>query len=122
MIADIVKLREIATDAQALEVSSLYPTWKEDKTYKTDDRIIYDGILYKVLQDHTSQARWTPDTAPSLFTKILIPDSTTIYEWVQPDSTNVYSIGDKVLHNGKTWVSTVDNNSWEPGVYGWDEL
>lgn len=29
--------------------------------------------------------------------------------------------GDKVAHNGKTWVSDVDNNVWEPGVYGWIE-
>ena len=115
-----VKLRGIATDAQALEVPSLYPTWKEDKTYKTDDRIIYNNILYKVLQDHTSQASWTPDAAPSLFTKVLIPDSTAIYEWSQPDSTNAYKIGDKVTHNDKTWVSIIDNNVWEPGVYGWE--
>lgn len=115
-----VKLRGIATDAQALEVPSLYPAWKEDKTYKTDDRIIYNNILYKVLQDHTSQASWAPDAASSLFTKVLIPDSTIIYEWVQPDSTNAYKIGDKVTHNDKTWVSIVDNNVWEPGVYGWE--
>ena len=41
-----VKLRGIATDAQALEVPSLYPTWKEDKTYKTNDRIIYNNIVH----------------------------------------------------------------------------
>ena len=38
----------------------------------------------------------------------------------QPDSTNPYSKGDKVTHNGKMWVSTIDNNVWEPGVYGWE--
>jgi C-terminal processing protease CtpA/Prc len=31
-------------------------------------------------------------------------------------------IGDKVTHNGKVWESIVDNNSWEPGVYGWTEI
>jgi hypothetical protein len=30
--------------------------------------------------------------------------------------------GDKVLHNEETWVSIIDNNVWEPGVYGWDKL
>ena len=30
--------------------------------------------------------------------------------------------GDKVTHNGATWISTVDNNVWEPGVYGRDEV
>ena len=31
-------------------------------------------------------------------------------------------IGDKVTHNGKTWVSDIDNNVWEPGLHGWTEL
>lgn len=69
-----------------------------------------------------SQPDWNPAAAPSLFAKVLIPDPEVIPEWEQPDSTNPYHIGDKVTHNGKTWVSTVDNNVWEPGVYGWEEL
>ena len=40
--------------------------------------------------------------------------------WEQPESTNPYMKGDKVTHAGKTWVSTIDNNVWEPGVYGWE--
>ena len=31
-------------------------------------------------------------------------------------------IGDKVTHNGKTWVSDIDNNVLEPGLHGWTEL
>lgn len=62
-----------------------------------------------------------PD-APSLFAKVLIPDSSTVPEWEQPDSTNPYAKGDKVTHNGKTWISTADGNVWEPGVYGWEEV
>ena len=29
--------------------------------------------------------------------------------------------GDKVRHNDDIWQSTVDYNTWEPGVYGWDK-
>jgi hypothetical protein len=53
---------------------------------------------------------------------VLIPDPDVIPEWEQPDSTNPYMKGDKVAHNSKTWVSDVDNNVWEPGVYGWTEM
>ena len=45
-----------------------------------------------------------------------------IPEWSQPESNNPYMTGDEVTHNGNTWRSTVDNNVWEPGVYGWDML
>ena len=82
----------------------------------------YDEILYKCLQNHTAQASWTPTDAPSLLAKVLIPTPAEIPEWEQPESTNPYMKGDKVKHNGKTWESTIDNNVWEPGVYGWGEV
>ena len=121
-ITALVTLREKATDEQALAVPALYPAWRSGVYYEVGIRVLYNGILYKVLTAHTSQDDWTPDAAPSLFAKVLIPDETVIHKWEQPDSTNPYSAGDKVTHNGKTWVSDIDNNVWEPGVYGWTEL
>lgn len=120
IVAALVKLRESATDEQALSVPVLYPAWRSGVEYVTGQRVLHGGVLYKVLQDHTSQDDWTPDAAPSLFARVLIPDATAIPEWEQPDSTNPYMSGDKVSHNGSTWVSTIDNNVWEPGVYGWE--
>lgn len=121
-VQSIVKLRASVADEQALEAVSIYPAWQASKSYTAGERIRYNDVLYKVLQDHTSQDDWTPDTAASLFAKVLISDPNTIPEWEQPDSTNPYQKGDKVTHNGSTWVSTVDNNVWEPGAYGWDKI
>ena len=122
IVAALVKLRESATDGQALSVPVLYPAWRSGVNYVTGQRVLHGGVLYKALQDHTSQDDWAPDAAPSLFAKVLIPDPETIPEWQQPDSTNPYMQGDKVIHNGKTWVSDIDGNVWEPGVYGWNEV
>lgn len=108
-------------DTTALEAVELFPEWNSTATYAKDDRVRYVAVLYKCLTAHTAQADWTPVAAPSLWAKVLIPDENVIPEWEQPDSTNTYKTGDVVTHNGKTWVSTVDNNSWEPGVYGWTE-
>lgn len=121
-IEAFVKLRELATDDMSLEVPVLYPTWKSEVEYKVGQRVLYNDILYKVLQDHTSQESWTPTDAPSLFTQVLIPDENVIPEWIQPDSTNGYMTGNKVTYDGKTWGSTVDNNVWKPGEYGWIEM
>ena len=45
-----------------------------------------------------------------------------IEPWVQPTGTqDAYNMGDQVTHNGATWTSTVDANTWEPGVFGWSE-
>jgi len=119
-IESFKKIRELVTDDLALQVSNLYPAWKVGVVYTAGQRVLYNETLYKVLQDHTSQEAWIPADAPSLFAKVLIPDENVIPAWEQPDSTNTYKTGDKVTHNDKTWVSTVDNNSWEPGVYGWE--
>jgi len=113
------------SDEDAAYAVPLYPEWNDWITkYEVGDRVRYQGVLYKVLQAHTSQPDWSPTAAPSLFAKILIPDPTTIVEWEQPDSTNGYMVGDRVLHNGITWVSTVNNNVWEPGAVGspWNQV
>ena len=118
----LVTLREAVTNDIALAVPVLYPAWKPGMDYKNGKRVRYAGTLYTVLQDHTSQADWTPEAVPSLFAKVLIPDPETIPAWEQPDSTNPYAKDDKVTHNGKTWASDIDGNVWEPGVYGWIEI
>ena len=118
----LLVLRTKAADEQAIDAAAVYPTWREGVAYVTGERVRYNEILYKILQDHTSQTAWTPESAPSLFTKVLISDTETIPEWTQPDSTNPYQTGDKVTYNGATWISTIDNNVWEPGVYGWTKV
>lgn len=110
------------TDEQAKTVSALFPNWDASARYAVGDRVRYGGVLYKCLTAHTAQASWKPTDAPSLWAKVLTDPSGEILPWEQPDSTNPYQKGDKVTHNGKTWVSTVDNNVWEPGAYGWDEV
>ena len=107
-------------DNDALETVTLHPVWRTDTVYTVDYRVRYDGMLYSCITGHTAQATWAPDVSPSLCARVLVEDGK-ILPWVQPDSTNPYMAGDKVTHNGKTWVSDVDNNVWEPGVYGWTE-
>ena len=108
-------------DAVAVTAATLYPAWSAGSYYEAETRVKHGGVLYRVLTGHTAQESWTPDTAPSLFARVLIPDPEVIPAWEQPESTNPYMAGDKVTHNGKTWVSDMDNNTWEPGVYGWTE-
>lgn len=111
-----------------LEIPSVFPAYEVGKAYKTKDVFSYgtnavgDPQLYQVLQDHTSAAEWTPDAATSLYKAIGITEDG-YPTWVQPlGATDAYSKGDKVSHNGSHWVSAVDNNVWEPGVYGWTEV
>ena len=120
LIAKQINTLEVDDNA-ALRMVEFYPEWATDTAYQAGYKVQHGGKLWRCLQAHTSQTGWEPDIAPSLWAKVLIPDETVIPEWEQPDSTNPYMTGDKVAHNGKTWVSAVDNNVWEPGVYGWIE-
>ena len=113
------------SDAVALKIPEVFPTWNGDGVeYKKDTKLTYNGVLYKVIQDHTSQASWTPDAAPSLFAKVLVSADGTPQEWRQPDSTNPYNKGDRVLFNGKTYESLIDGNVWSPSANpaGWKEV
>lgn len=122
LIELLIEARVNLPDEKALKFKTMYPHWKANIDVKVGQRYQYEGVLYKVLQDHTTQETWTPTDAPSLFAKVLIPDDTEIYPWEQPDSTNPYMKGDKVTHIEKTWESLVDNNVWEPGAIGTESL
>ena len=113
-------------EEDALIIASVYPEWDgNSKAYKTGEWVKYgedaigDARLYQVLQDHTSQPQWTPDTATSLYKRVGVSADGTP-KWVQPvGATDAYNKGDVVEHNGAKWVSDIDANVWEPGVYGW---
>ena len=109
-------------DVTATENVEQFAPWAYPIAYKKGNIRRYGSDLYRCNQDHTSQADWTPDVAVSLFAQVLIPDPEVIPEWVQPESTNPYMTGDKVTYNGKTYVSTIDNNVWAPDAYGWEEI
>lgn len=118
----IVKASASLTDTDALESMELFDNWKADTAYTTDTRLRYEGKLYKVLQNHTSQADWTPDVAVSLYVEVAEPG--TIPVWRQPTgSTDAYMKGDKVhfpTESDPVYISTIDYNTWQPTVYGWE--
>lgn len=106
----------------AAEHADLFAEWAYPIAYTVGQIRRYNGTLYKCVQAHTSQADWTPPAAPSLWS--LTADPTEEWpEWIQPiGAHDAYPLGAKVSHNEKHWTSTVENNVWEPGVYGWEEV
>ena len=117
---------ETLSDAQALQVPMLFDEFDGNGVaYEVGKRIMFEGVLYKVIQAHTSQAEWTPVAAPSLFAKVINETvDGSIPEFEQPDSTNPYMKGDRVLFNGKVYESLIDNNVYSPEAYpaGWKEV
>lgn len=104
-------------DETALTGVELFPMWGIDIDYAVDDRVQHESTLYKCVQAHTAQSDWTPDATPALWVVVTVEEWP---EWVQPaGSHDSYAKDAKVTHNGERWISDVDSNVWEPGVYGW---
>ena len=120
--ANVERAAEVQSDADALKAVWMYPAWKPGVTYTEGERIRYGGNLFRCEQSHTSQEGWEPDAAVTraLWTPVSVEEWP---EWVQPTGAqDAYAAGDKATYGGKRWVSDVDNNVWEPGVYGWTEV
>lgn len=106
-------------DEEAETVTDLFPDWEEGKAYIVGDRVKYNSLLYRCVQAHTSQADWTPDAVPALWVRTSTEEWP---EWIQPTGAHdAYNTGAKVSHNSKHWISNMDANVYEPGVYGWTE-
>ena len=117
-------LADNLTDEQAVQVPLIFEAWQVGVNYKVGKKLVYEEVLYKVLQDHTSQETWTPKDAPSLFARVLVDVGGAVLDWVQPDSTNPYMKGDRVKFEGKIYESLIDSNVWSPTAYpaGWKEI
>ena len=126
MVSELTKIgklvaNQVTDDAVALELQTFYDEWQIGVNYSLGQYVRYNGVLYKVVNAHSSQSDWTPDISPSLFAVVLTSPDGTPQEWVQPDSTNPYMKGDKVIFEGVVYESLIDNNIWSPAAYpaGW---
>ena len=109
------------TDEDALQAVELFPQWVTGHAYVVDERLQYNGVLYRVVQAHTSQADWTPDITPALFVVVSLDEWP---EFVQPTGAHdAYNKGDKMTFEGKHYISLMDGNVYSPTAYpaGWQE-
>lgn len=72
-------LAKASVDLDALEdpdeVVALYPEWHTTQTVKVGDVRAFEGVLYKVIQAHTTQSDWTPPAVPALWRRVKATNS-----------------------------------------------
>ena len=117
-------------DETALGAVELFPAWAPETAYQVGDRVRYRAPeedsegqvkLYRCVQAHTAQADWTPTLTPALWTRVEDP-AEEWPDWVQPTGVqDAYPAGAQVSHQDKHWISQLEANVYEPGVYGWTE-
>ena len=66
----LVEVRPNLPDNLALKYTAMYPSWSAGIAVSEGQRYQYNDRLYKVIQAHTTQADWTPDITPAMWTVI----------------------------------------------------
>lgn len=105
IIDALIRMRNGATDEQALDAIALYPAWKPDKNYTVDGlRYSYDGDLYRIRQAHTSQVQYPPPLVPALYEKVSVGHSGTIddpipFEQGMAVTNGLYYTQDDILYH-----------------------
>ena len=112
----------------AMEIATVYPKYEVGKAYQVDEKFIYgtnevgDPQLYRVVQAHTSQADWKPNTTPALYDAIGL-NAEGYPVWSRPTGAHdCYNTGDIVDYEGTLYESLIDGNVYSPVEYpaGWE--
>lgn len=116
----------ISDESVVARIPDVYPLWQPQRLYQFGEYAAHTcgdqskNQVYKCLQGHLSQSGWTPDTESALWKRVGYGQSD-LEMWVQPlGAFDAYNSGDRISHNGVAYISTLDGNVWEPGVYGWE--
>lgn len=113
----IEKAAKSLPDEEAQEVPEIFEPWDADKIYSVGDRVEDFGMLYKRIQPQTAPEIYPPHEVPALWVRVWVEEWP---EWEQPTGAHdAYAFGAKVSHNGHHWISDIQANTYEPGVYGW---
>lgn len=117
LIADIVKLRESATDAQASSAMSVYPTLKQDGSLiKSGTRINHNGTIIRAAVDLYDTETNSPENATVLWETLNYKDGYRIIPEVITVGT-AFSKGEIGWWNDELYESLVDSNVYTPAQY-----
>ncbi len=100
---------------------NLFEHWGSGIAYKVGQIRNYNDVLYRVVQNHTSQTDWLPSDTPSLYEPIILTKEG-YPVWSQPSGAHdAYNTGDIVDYNGTLYVSLINGNVYSPEAYpdGW---
>lgn len=117
----IVKASASLPDEDALNAVELFPAWAVGVEYAAAVRVRYGEKLFRCEQAHTSQADWTPDATPALWTEVAEPGEIPV--WKQPTGAqDAYDVGDKVHYpteQDPIYINNEPANVYAPDVWGW---
>ena len=112
-----VKLRGIATDAQASLAASVYPTLKQDGSLiKSGTRINHNGTIVRASVDLYDTETNSPENAHTLWETLNCKDGYRIIPKIITVGT-AFSKGELGWWNDELYESLVDSNVYTPAQY-----
>ena len=98
-------------DATALRMKGFYPEWEPGKGYSVGHKITRNGKLYKVLQAHTSQAGWEPESVPAMFAEICETHSGEAEDPIPYSGNMALEQGKHYIQNDEIYICTRDTGN-----------
>lgn len=103
------------SDELALQSVELFPKWEAGISITAGDKYQYNGVLYRVVQSHTTQDDWTPDITPALWTVVSLEEWPEIPESIPAEAP--WMKGDRGTWKGQHYICQMDNCVWNPDQY-----
>nr|DAL22737.1 MAG TPA_asm: ChiA1-BD-binding domain protein [Caudoviricetes sp.] len=128
----LVLSKDLSKEQQE-NILNQYKPYQIGKTYEENEKFTYKDKVYEVIQAHTSQTTWLPESTPALYKEYLNVEiknqdgskTEVVKEFIQPTGAHdAYNKGDKVLFKGKIYKSKIDANTFSPEQFadGWEEV
>lgn len=99
-------------DQTAYRMREFYPEWATGQSYTAGYKITHNGELYKVLQAHTSQEAWKPETGTeSLYARIDEQHDGSKYDPIPYNGNMALESGKYYSQDGVTYRCTRDTGN-----------
>ena len=108
------------TVEESLELADYFPKWKEGEPMPIGRKVSYNGSLFEVVQEHTSQTDWNPRDAKSLFKVVQVEAEGTEDDVIQWEQGMVLENGKYYMDNGVKYKCVRDSGN--PLYYSLDVL
>lgn len=106
------------TDNQVLAVAALYPEWAAGVAYGAEGQPCIasrNGVLYRCITPHTSQADWAPELAVSLWARVDMAHAGTPDDPIPAAANMEYNEGLYYTEDGKLYRCT--RSTGQPVAY-----
>lgn len=108
------------TVEESLELAAYFPKWKEDEPMPIGRKVLHEGSLFEVIQEHISQADWDPRSAISLFKVVQVKAEGTVDDVIQWEQGMVLEEGKYYMDDDVKYLCIRDSGN--PLYYSLDVL